>query len=70
MQVLPRTHCNPRLKITRYIPPTYTGEVHELSRLKVTLLWTPDHVGISGIEEAHAAKDVTLQNTYHLSIQI
>jgi hypothetical protein len=32
-------------------------------RLKVTLRWTPDHVGISGTEEAHGAKDATLQNT-------
>ena len=39
-------------------------------RLEVTLHCTPDHVGISGIEEAHAAKDATVQNTYYLSIQI
>jgi len=38
--------------------------------LKVTLRWTPDHVGISGIEAAHVATDANLQNTYYLSIQI
>jgi hypothetical protein len=39
-------------------------------RLKVTLRWTPDHVGISGTDSVHSAKDATLQNTYELSFQI